>query len=409
MPQPLSTPERTPGTHPHWQTLTAAWWARLVAARWLWVPLLAFAITRLGIALVAYVSMPLMEEPVETAYHLMPGNIVLDALGSRWDSGFYLDIAQKGYAFGVPEGQFSSVPFFPLLPILIGSGKFLLGDAVVAGLLAANLALMGASILFYRLVEDEWGPAVAERAVWYLLIFPTSFFGSAIYTESLFLLSALGALYLFRKGQWEYAGLVGALATFTRLVGITVAPLLLVEWWVARRRRLAHIPRTAVLAAFMVPLGLIGYMVYLYLTFGDPLAFAHAAAEWDRTISLPVEPIANLLRRPDEGWLAALLAGRVHVNDWIDFTSVLVFAALGVVLLVQRRWSEGAFVLCGVLLPLNYGLLMSLRRYVWVLFPVFSLLARWGRRPWVDRAITTVSLLLLGLFTAMFANWYWVA
>ncbi|MCB8986068.1 MAG: hypothetical protein H6659_19720, partial [Ardenticatenaceae bacterium] len=65
-------------------------------------------------------------------------------------------------------------------------------------------------------------------------------------------------------------------------------------------------------------------------------------------------------------------------------------------------------VLLGVLIPLNSGLLMSLRRYVWVLFPAFILLAEWGERPWVDKVITTFSLLGLALFTALFANGYWV-
>jgi hypothetical protein len=51
---------------------------------------------------------------------------------------------------------------------------------------------------------------------------------------------------------------------------------------------------------------------------------------------------------------------------------------------------------------------MSQRRYVWVLFPAFILLARWGERRWIDRTITLLFLLGLGLFTAMFANWYWV-
>ena len=51
---------------------------------------------------------------------------------------------------------------------------------------------------------------------------------------------------------------------------------------------------------------------------------------------------------------------------------------------------------------------MSQRRYMWVLFPAFILLARWGERPWLDRLITVSFLLGLGLFTALFANWYWV-
>jgi hypothetical protein len=77
-------------------------------------------------------------------------------------------------------------------------------------------------------------------------------------------------------------------------------------------------------------------------------------------------------------------------------------------LLAQKRWSEGVFVVLGAVTPFSSGLLMSQRRYMWVLFPAFILLARWGKHTWVDRIIFVVSLLLLGLFTAMFANWYWV-
>jgi hypothetical protein len=96
------------------------------------------------------------------------------------------------------------------------------------------------------------------------------------------------------------------------------------------------------------------------------------------------------------------------VDNWFDLLVVLFFVGLGIVLLRQRRWSEAVFVLLGALIPLNSGLLMSQRRYVWVLFPAFILLARWGERPWIDRTISALFLLGLGLFTALFANWYWV-
>ena len=69
---------------------------------------------------------------------------------------------------------------------------------------------------------------------------------------------------------------------------------------------------------------------------------------------------------------------------------------------------EAAFVLLGVLITLNSGLLMSMCRYVWVLFPAFILLAQWGRCPAIDKMITTFSLLGLALFTALFANGYWI-
>ncbi len=385
------------------------WLRRLKSAEWLWISLLAFGITRLGIALVAYVSAPLIVDSSVPPYHIKPDNILLDVFGSRWDTGFYLSIAVEGYRY---EGvSLPSVAFFPLLPLLIRALTPLVGDSLVAGLIATNVALLGATMLLYQLVKDEWGASVASRAVWYLLIFPTAFFGSAIYSESLFLLGAIGALYLARKGYWESAAAMGVITALTRLVGILVAPMLLVEWWMQRRSCSAKACPSlrALLGVAFVPLGTGAFMLYLQQAFGDPFAFAHASAAWSRVPRSPLTTIAQLLQRPVEGWGAATVAGRLPLDNWIDLLVVLLFVGIGFVLLYQRRWSEGLFVVLGALIPLSSGLLMSQRRYMWVLFPAFILLARWGERPWVDRAIATLSLLGLALFTAMFANWYWVA
>lgn len=385
-------------------------WQRLVAARWLWVPLLAFVITRLGIMLVAYVSMPLfVDAPAPPPYHLRPDNLILDALGSRWDSGFYLSIASEGYRYqGV---ALPSVAFFPLLPLLIKLLTPLVGDALIAGLLITNAALLAAMVLLYRLVEDEWGTRIATRSVWYVLIFPTAFFGSALYSESLFLLAAIGTLYAARRGRWGWAALLGIMATLTRLVGLIVAPMLLAEWWMQRQRR-PHEQRPslwALLAPTAAPLGTAGYMLYLQRTFGDPLAFVHASAAWDRVPRPFLTTLGQLVQTSEGGWGHALLAGQIPLNDWIDAAAVLTFLGLAGVLLWQRRWSEGLFVGLGALIALNSGLLMSQRRYMWVLFPAFVLLARWGEHPLVDRIITTLALLGLALMTALYANWYWVA
>lgn len=382
---------------------------RLAAARWFWVPLLAFGLSRLGIVLVAYLAAPLIADSTVPPYHIRPDNTILDVFGSRWDTGFYLSIAEEGYRYrGV---SLPSVAFFPLLPLLIRAVTPLVGDSLVAGLLVTNVALLGATMLLYRLVDEEWGTAVAGRAVWYLLIYPMSFYGSAIYSESLFLLGAIGTLYLARKGFWESAAMAGIAAALTRLVGLIVAPMLLVEWWMQYRRRpvAQRPPLAALLAPALVPLGTGAYLFYLQRTFDEPLAFAKASAVWDRTPRSPLVVIGELVQRPAEGWSAALLAGHLPLDNWLDLLTVLAFVVLGCVLLGQRRWSEAVFVLLGALIPFGSGLLMSQRRYMWVLFPVFIVLARWGERPWVDRAITALSLLGLGLFTAMFANWYWVA
>lgn len=278
---------------------------------------------------------------------------------------------------------------------------------MLAGIVVSHLALLLAAVLFYRLVGNEWGAEVANRAVWYLLIFPSAFFGSAVYSESLFLLTTIGALYLARRGHWKGAALLAIAATLTRLVGVLVIPLLLLEW--LRQYRQEQQPGwKALLAPALAPLGTGAYMLYLQRTFGDALAFVHASAAWNRTPRSPLVMLGELWQQPAEGWLPALLAGHIHMDNWTDFAFVVAFLVIAFALLVEQRWSEGIFVFLGALIPLNSGLLMSQRRYVWVLFPAFILLARWGKHAWVDRAITALFLTGLALFTALFANGYWV-
>lgn len=385
------------------------------------MPFLAFLITRLGIAGIAYFATPILADSAVPPYHARPDNTLLDVFASRWDTGFYTGIVDQGYR--IQGMQFPSVAFFPLLPVLMRLMRLLTGDTLLAGLWVANLALLAAVMLLHVLTAQEEDHSTADRAVWYLLIFPASFFGSAIYSESLFLLFAIASLYLARKNHWWAAGVVSILGAMTRFVGILIAPMLVVEWLQQRAQRQKVLdagdePQSAanrkrpdwedLIAASLAPIGTLAYIGYLARNFGDGLAFLHASAAWGRSPAELLTTLAGLLVRPPQGWLQALANGALPLDNWLDLFFVLFFISLGVILLVQKRWSEGIFVVLGSVVPLSSGLLMSQRRYVWVLFPAFILLARWGKDPWVDRIIFVVSLLLLGLFTAMFANWYWV-
>jgi Gpi18-like mannosyltransferase len=384
-------------------------WERLRAARWLWKPLSLVAITRLGIALIILFVMPILpQNPMMEGWHFQDNNLK-DALAGRWDTGFYLSITDEGY---INEGvQFPSVAFFPLYPLTMRLMNLVTGESAWSGLLISNLSLCVAAVLFFRLVSEEFGEKIADRTIWYWLIYPTSFFGSAVYTESFFLMFAIGALYLARRGVWESAGMLGIAATLTRLIGLIVAPMLLVEWFVQwrNRPREERPPLWGALAGLLTPLGTVAYMGFLWYRFGDPIAFVHASEAWAREPRPIWEMVGNMFITPANGWIHALLAGQLPVDNWLDLLIVVFFLSVGVYLLVKRRWSEATFVLLGALIPLNSGLLMSQRRYMWVLFPVFIVMARWGEKEWVDRLITTVSLMLLGIMMALFAEWYWVA
>ena len=73
----------------------------------------------------------------------------------------------------------------------------------------------------------------------------------------------------------------------------------------------------------------------------------------------------------------------------------------------------GAWVAVSLALPLSAPVrpqpLMSLPRFVAVLFPIFMWLAVVVRGAAGDRAGRGVSAIGLGLFTAQFASWHWIA
>lgn len=363
-------------------------------------PTAMFFLTRLIIFIVMLLAYLLIAH--NNPYHLREdAPLLVDILGSRWDTGFYVGIAENGYW---TEGHdFPATPFFPLFPLLMRVGMAFGGDALLVGILIANTALWLTTILFYRWVAEQNGEEIASRTIWYFLIFPTAFFGSAIYTESLFALCALATFFFYRRERWFLAALCAGGAALSRSVGIILLPVLVIEWWV-RRQKLAGQKSFALMPPAAAPIGLASYMLFLDLRFDDPMAFANAQQAWGRAVQTPLTAFKALFQP------SALGGGYgSYLNNWIDFAFVALFLVLGVALLHQRRWAEGVFVLCGVLMPISTGQLVSVRRYVWVLFPAFVVLAQWGQREWADRTVTTVSLMGLALFAGMFALGYYVA
>ena len=53
--------------------------------------------------------------------------------------------------------------------------------------------------------------------------------------------------------------------------------------------------------------------------------------------------------------------------------------------------------------------LVSMSRYVLVLFPIFCLMGKWGQKPWVNRLIIYAGSLAALYFSAQFFSWDWVA
>ena len=68
----------------------------------------------------------------------------------------------------------------------------------------------------------RFGADAASRCVLLLSVFPFSFYFSAVYSESLFLLLAVAALFLGEQGRWAGASVCALLCGATRAPGLAL-------------------------------------------------------------------------------------------------------------------------------------------------------------------------------------------
>src|SRR3954451_6795817 len=337
---------------------------------------------------------------------------------AQWDTAWYLDIAHSGYA-----GPNSA--FFPLYPLLVrGFAVVSAPGALLVSAYAVSLAaLVGALYLMHRLVTLELrSREVARDAVLMTALFPGALWLGAPYSESLFLLLSVGAFYAARTDRWAWAGGCAALASATRSAGIVLVVPLLLLWWGSRERRLRDLAWIA-----LAPAGLVVYSVYLAASIGDGFAYLHLQEVWFRSFAGPLGAVPDGAVAAWDGLRQILSGQRAHVYfteaggdpmavAWHN-VELFAFLLLGLVAVVGvwRRLPRayGAYVVVALALPLSFPVgpqpLMSLPRFLAVLFPLFMWLAL-ACRP-RRRRVVVLTLLTAGLvaFTARYATWHWVA
>ena len=351
-----------------------------------------------------------------------------DALAApigRWDSVWFLAIADGGYDGGAREA------FFPLYPLLVRVAGAPLGSALIGGALLSTALLGGALVLLHRLVSLDYERAVARNAVLVTALFPMAFFFSAVYSESLFLALSIGAVYAARRERWAWAGALGALAAATRSAGVLLlVPLLMIYLWDVARPSLRTVRplRADALWLALVPLGLIAYCAFLQLDGHDPLAPFHAQEVWFRSFAGPFVGAWDGLVAAFDGARQLLSGARLPVyfrpaagdpflvarhNLELFAWLMLVLVAVGGVL---RRLpaAYGAYVVAALALPLSYPVapqpLMSLPRFAAVLFPLAIWLAVWMTgRAVRERLVLAAFVIALAVYTGIFATWHWVA
>jgi hypothetical protein len=329
---------------------------------------------------------------------------------ARHDSGWYFDIARKGYdASAAVAGGRSNIAFAPVYPMLMRYVGRLIGrspgDLYLGGIVVSWLSFALAMVVLYRLAALDVPRRRAERAVVLIAIFPFSFFFGAVYTESTFLLFTLLSFYGFRTRRWALGGVAGAIATGTRVTGIMMWPAL--AWLAWRSAKPTARDRVCAAAGLAVAtLGFAGYSAYIYDLTGQPLLWATALTRWGSGYhpggapwTAPVALAHRLLTHP----YAYLASEPMALYDTLYGVTALLFAAAIPFVWRQFGAAYGVFMLLNLYVPLSSGAFEGLGRYCSVLFPAFIWLASIRSR-FVYTSLVVVFALFYTLGLALFAT-----
>lgn len=175
------------------------------------------------------------------------GRRLVEVLGA-WDGGWYVRIAETGYAdhldLSAPaiDQSTGSLAFFPVYPMLIRLLSGLTGlDPRWAGV-AISLAAGTAAAAGVAVLASSWGgqrAGVLAGLLWAAA--PMSVVGALVYTEALFTALVVWAFVALRREAWLPASLLAAAAGLTRPTGIAVGAAVAAyagwEWWQRRRSR----------------------------------------------------------------------------------------------------------------------------------------------------------------------------
>jgi hypothetical protein len=250
------------------------------------------------------------------------------------------------------------------------------------------------------LVRQEFDAATASRASLYALVFPTTFFLSAVYPHALFLGGAIAAFYYARRGQWWLAGALGAVAALARVQGCAIILPLAFEYLSARGFRLRRVRLDAL--PLLLPVASFGiFGAILWLQVGNPLAMLSAQGFWNRHFGAPWSP---LLLYVSEGFGA-----HGSITSPLDLAFTLLLMLIVGISWTRVRPSLALFATLFLTINLSSGQLSSGMRFGLELFPIFIVLAISGRFRAFHYAYLAAASYLALRFMSEFAQNIWVA
>ena len=296
-----------------------------------------------------------------TAVRFLAGEGISPDFWRCTDSQHYLDIAKDWYLSEGSIDRLVQLVFLPGYPIAVRFAQFVIGDYLTAGMAVSALCFAASACVFYKLLRLDTDGEKALRALIFLCLFPGAFFFAAPMSESLFLLLSLTCVYMARKEKFLLSCLFGALAAFTRSVGLALLVPVLFELVAQKKKLRSYLP------LLLIPAGFGAYCLINYHVAGDAfkfmeyqrehwhqsfgLFFGTAAYQTDYALNADLRTLCGL-------WLPNLIA--------LFGAPVIMLAGEG-----KMRTSYTAYFLAYYFVAMGATWLLSAPRYMLVMFPLY--------------------------------------
>lgn len=322
--------------------------------------------------------------------------------GHRWDGNSYTFLATNGYVTNGSEKAFLVFP--PLYPTLIRIVSLLGINPTMSGVIISNVFFVLGMIILYKLVGSVWNKKTALTTIILISIFPTTYFFSVAYPESLFVFLFSLSFYFAHKKSFLLSALVGGLAAITRPFGIIIFPSILLLMFNAREMNLKNI----FMAAFLFAIPILPYIWINYSLFGNPLAFATFLKQnWQKSFDFPWNGIISSWKRGIFTKDSFSYKYFVGYAEAVASTIAWIFVILGI-----GKWKVRSayllYLLLGVLFFTSTGFILSAPRYLLSIPSFFILFADLiSKKKLILLAWIPVSLGLLSWFMFTFAHGQW--
>jgi Gpi18-like mannosyltransferase len=315
---------------------------------------------------------------------------------AQYDAQAYLDIAKNGYNIQFMDGV-GNYAWYPLYPLFIKIFSFV--GYELAAFMVANIFSFLAVMALYFLVKDEISKSAAYRTVLYLSLFPTAYFLTAMYAESVFLFLSITTFYYLKKRNWLMVGIFGALASLSRIQG---AFLLLPALWVVLHDRKRDVRTISIL---LIPIGFSILLLYHYVLAGNPLMQFYTQHMFGREITFPWVGIIN-------SFISITKESTVTMVFYHFFNIFIVFFTIFLLIKSFKCLKREYFIyfLSIFLVSISSSMLMAVSRHALVTFPAFLVLGKLSENKKNERYIKILYIffaILLVLFTIRHVNeWF---